>query len=352
MVELSGSPSGAPSEPGQDSSRTRGVLIILSATALMVTYVETMIIPGLTQFQSFFGGAPLSSITWILSSYLLVGVAVTPIAGKLGDIYGKKRVLVGILAVYFVAVTLAGFSPNLGDAIGMTRANELYLLIAIRAVQGVGMAMFPIAFALIGEEFPKPKVAAAQGIVSAMFSAGASIGLFGGAWITQTFGWQLTYHTVIPIALLVLALTVVYLRESRVRLVQPIDVPGSVFLASSIAFFLLGLTEGPTWGWGKWTPYALAGVPVGVPEFFLLAAVLLALFVVWELRTARPIIDFAKLGERNILLSNAVGFFAGIAMFMMFVGIVARAEAPSPVGLGKTPLEFGYYSLPTTLVNM
>ncbi|HEV2429625.1 MAG TPA: hypothetical protein VGV64_07270, partial [Thermoplasmata archaeon] len=88
----------APSEGARlDPARARGVLLILSAAALMVTYVETMIIPGLTRFQTFFGGAPLSSVTWILSAYLVVGVAVTPIAGKLGDIYGKKKVLTGVL---------------------------------------------------------------------------------------------------------------------------------------------------------------------------------------------------------------------------------------------------------------
>ncbi|HEV2429853.1 MAG TPA: MFS transporter, partial [Thermoplasmata archaeon] len=251
-----------------------------------------------------------------------------------------------------VAVTLAGFSPNLGDALGMSRANELYLLIGIRAVQGVGMAMFPLAFALIGEEFPPSRIAQAQGIVSAMFSAGASIGLFGGAWITQRFGWQLTYHTVIPIALVVLALTALYLRESRMRFRQPVDVPGAATLALSIVCFLLGLTEGPTWGWANPSGASLFGLPFGVPEFFALSALLLVAFVLWERRTPRPIVDFAKLGERNILLPNAIGFFAGIAMFMLFVGIVARAEAPSPVGLGKTPLEFGLYSLPTTLTNM
>ncbi|HEV2165477.1 MAG TPA: MFS transporter, partial [Thermoplasmata archaeon] len=335
-----------------DPSRTRGVLIILSAAALMVTYVETMIIPGLLRFQTFYHNAPYTEVTWILSAYLLVGVAFTPIAGKLGDIYGKKRVLVAILAVYFVAVTLAGFSPNLGDAVGMTRANELYLLIGIRAVQGVGMAMFPLAFALIGEEFPKPRIAYAQGIVSAMFSAGASLGLFGGAWITQTFGWQLTYHTVIPIAAIVLVLTVVYLKESRVRLRQSIDVPGSVLLGSALALFLLGLTEGPTWGWTNWSGATVGGVTLGSPEFFVASAIALAGFILWERRSRLPIVDFKKLAERNILLSNLVGLFAGVSMFLLFVGIVARAEAMPPVGLGKTPLDFGFYSLPTTLVNM
>jgi MFS family permease len=335
-----------------DPARARAVLIILAAAALMVMYVETMIIPGLTRFQTFYDNAPLSSVTWILSAYLLVGVAFTPIAGKLGDIYGKKRVLVAILAVYFVAVSCAGFSPNIGDAIGMSRPNELYLLIGIRGVQGVGMAMFPLAFAMIGEEFPPERVASAQGIVSAMFAAGSSIGLFGGAWITQTFGWQLTYHTVIPISLAVLVLTILVLHESRVRLAQRVDAPGALTLALTLTFFLLALTEGPTWGWGNWSGTTLGGVPVGAPEFLILAAVFLVAFVAWERATPRPIVDFAKLVERNILLANVVGLMAGVAMFLMFVGIVARAEGASPVGLGKTPLEFGYYSLPTTLVNL
>jgi MFS family permease len=341
-----------PAEGALDASRRRGILLILSAAALMVTYVETMIIPGLVRFQTFYGNAPYTSVTWILSAYLLVGVAFTPIAGKLGDIYGKKRVLVAILAVYFVAVTMAGFSPNLGDAIGMTRPNELYLLIGIRAVQGVGMAMFPLAFAMIGEEFPKPEVAQAQGIVSAMFSAGASIGLFGGAWVTQTFGWQLTYHTVIPIAALVLALTIVYLHESRVRLNQPIDVPGSVLLGLALTFFLLGLTEGPSVGWGSWSGISLAGLHFGTLDLFALAAISFAAFALWEQRTKLPIVDFAKLAERNILLANLIGLLAGVAMFLLFVGVVARAEAAAPVGLGKSPLDFGFYSLPTTLTNM
>ncbi|EQD72755.1 major facilitator transporter, partial [mine drainage metagenome] len=134
---------GSPEVP-LDPGRQRAVLIILASAALMVNYVETMIIPGLqASFVPFFDNAPLSVATWILSAYLVVGTALTPLAGKLGDIYGKKRVLVGILAVYFVAVSVAGFTPNLGDAIGMTRGNEIYLLIGVRAVQGVGLAIFP-----------------------------------------------------------------------------------------------------------------------------------------------------------------------------------------------------------------
>jgi MFS family permease len=335
-----------------DPARQRAVLIILSAAAMMVLYVETMIIPGLTRFQTFYGNAPLTSVTWILTAYLLVGVAFTPIAGKLGDIYGKKRVLITILSVYFVAVTVAGFTPNIGDALGMTRGNELYLLIGVRAIQGEGAAMFPLAFAMIGDEFPKDKIAGAQGLVSAMFAIGASVGLFVGAWITQTYGWQFTYHTVIPVAGLVLVMAILLLRESRIRLPERIDVPGAATLSLSLTFFLLGLTEGPTWGWGNWDGFRVAGVPLGSPEFLVISALLVAAFILWETHCPEPIVDFAKLGERNIVLSNAIGILAGVAMFTLFVGFVARVEAPAPVGLGKSPLDLGYYSLPASFATL
>jgi MFS family permease len=345
-------PPGGPSAGhALDPRRQRAVLIVLAGAALMVMYVETMIIPGIHVFVTFFQ-QPLQLVTWILSAYLLVGVAFTPIAGKLGDIYGKKRVLVAILVVYFVAVATAGFTPNLGAALGVSRPNQLYLLIGVRAVQGTGMAMFPLAFALIGEEFPRERVARAQGLVAAMFSVGSTLGLLGGAYLTQQFGWQFTYHTVVPVALIVLALAVYLLEESPAKLKERIDVPGALFLALSLVFLLLGLTEGPTWGWAQWNPYRVAGIPLSVPLFLALAVVFLVAFLLWENRTERPILDFAKLTEHNILVSNVIGFLAGTAMFLMFIGLVARAEFPKPGGLGLTTLQFGLLSLPTTMANL
>jgi MFS family permease len=318
----------------------------------MVSYVETMIIPGIGAFESFFH-QPLSLVSWILTAYLLVGTAFVPIAGKLGDIFGKKRVLVLLLVTYFVAVTVAGFTPNLGDALGMSRPNELYLLIGVRAVQGVGMGLFPLAFAMIGEEFPKQRIPSAQGLVSAMFSVGASIGLIGGAWVTQTYSWQTTYHTLIPIAFVVLLLSILLLRESRVRLDSPMDLGGALILAFALVSFLTGLTQGPSWGWTSVTNHTIGGFPVGVPVLLGTSFALVAGFVLWERHTSHPIVDFRKLAERNILVANVAGLFAGAAMFLMYVGVVARVEYPSFLGgFGLTVLDVGLYSLPCTIVAM
>ncbi|MGI0133301.1 MAG: MFS transporter, partial [Thermoplasmata archaeon] len=170
-------PSSAEPEHRLDPGRARSVLLVLSAMAMMVTYVETMVVPALNRFQTFFDFPPYSTVAWILSAYLLVGVVTTPIIGKLGDIYGKKRLLLVVIGVYAVAVSIAGFTPQIGAALGISRASDIYLLIGVRGVQGVGMSMFPLAFAMIGEEFPPKHVAGAQGAVSAMFAVGAALGL-------------------------------------------------------------------------------------------------------------------------------------------------------------------------------
>jgi MFS family permease len=334
-----------------DPARARGVLLILSAMALMVTYVETMVVPALVRFQTFFNFPPFSTVAWILSAYLLVGVAATPIIGKLGDIYGKKRMLLIVIAVYAVAVSVAGFTPEIAQSLGVSRSNAIYLLIGVRGVQGIGMAMFPLAFAMIGEEFPPDKVAGAQGAVSAMFAGGAALGLFGGAYLTERFGWQVTYHTVIPFAFLILVLAALRLKESKNLLDRPIDIPGAVFLGVGLGSFLTGLSQGPSWGWSSTAAVTLAGVPVGALDFFLLSLAMTVAFLLWEPRIPNPIVDFARLRQRNIWISNVIGLIAGASMFLFFVATAILAQLPF-VGLGYSVLQFGLLSLPVALAMM
>jgi MFS family permease len=327
------------------------VLLILAAMALMVTYVETMVLPAFSNFESFFHVYDSSTIAWILSAYLLVGVVVTPIFGKLGDIYGKKRILLVAMGVYAVAVSVAGFTPQIGAAVGLARPNQIYVLIAVRAVQGVGMAMFPLGFAMLPEVFPPAKVGQAQGILSGMFATGAAAGLVGGGWIAQTYGWQLTYHTVIPIAILVFILAAVYVRESKIRLARKIDFPGVVSLGVGLTMLMLGITEGAYWGWTKFAAVTFGGVPWGVPEFFLLAAAAFIFFLWWEPRAPSPVVSFASLKERNIWISNVNGVFVGMAMFLMFTVLIILGEYPSP-GFGLSELNAALVFIPAVLGMM
>ena len=256
-----------------------GVIAVLAVMALMVTYVETMVLPAFRAFIVFFDGPPTTTVVWIVSAYLLVGTVATPVFGKLGDKYGKKRMMLIVMGLYAVAVSVAGFTPNIGTAFGVDRANQIYILIGVRAFQGLGMGMFPLAFAMMPEVFPASRVGQAQGIVSSMFAAGASLGLVGGGYIAYRFGWQLTYHTVTPIAILVVILAYFLLRESPHLYPKPIDVPGISALGFALTTAMFGITEGTYWGWTSFSAVKFSGIPWGVPEFFLLALAGLLFFL-------------------------------------------------------------------------
>ncbi len=327
------------------------VLLILAGMAIMVTYVETMVLPAFSNFESFFHVSTASTIAWILAAYLLVGVVVTPIFGKLGDIYGKKRILLVAMGVYAVAVSVAGFTPQIGAAIGLDRPNQIYVLIAVRAVQGIGMAMFPLGFAMLPEVFPAARVAQAQGLLSGMFATGAAAGLVGGGWIAQTYGWQLTYHTVIPIAIVVFGLAAVFIRESKIRHAVSIDLPGVVSLGVALALLMLGITEGAYWGWIDLAAVRLGGVPWGVPEFFLGSLVAFLFFLYWEPRARSPVVSFGALKERNIWVSNVNGVLVGMTMFLLFTVLIILGEYPSP-GFGLGELNAALVFIPAVLGMM
>jgi MFS family permease len=327
------------------------VLLILAGMAIMVTYVETMVLPAFGNFESFFRVTDASTIAWILSAYLLVGVVVTPIFGKLGDIYGKKKILLVAMGVYAIAVSIAGFTPNIGAAFGLSRPNQIYVLIGVRAIQGVGMAMFPLGFAMLPEIFPPAKVGTSQGILSGMFATGAAAGLVGGGWIAQTYGWQLTYHTVIPVAIVVFVLAVVYIRESKIRLARKIDLPGVTSLGLGLTFLMLGITEGAYWGWGNFSAVHYGALPWGTPEFFVLALVAFAVFLWWEPRAPSPVISFASLKERNIWVSNVNGVLVGMTMFLLFTVLIILGEYPTP-GFDLKELNAALLFIPAVLGMM
>ena len=327
----------------------RGAIIVLAVMALMVTYVETMVLPAFSAFVKFFDNAPTSTVVWIVSAYLLVGTVATPIFGKLGDKYGKKRMLIFVMALYAVAVSVAGFTPNIGTAFGVSTPNQIYILIGVRAFQGLGMGMFPLAFAMLPEVFPAARVGQAQGIVSGMFAAGAAHGLVGGGYIAFQYGWQLTYHTVTPIAVLLVILAYFYLQESPHLSPKPIDVPGIGSLGFALAMLMFGITEGTYWGWTSFSAVTFAGIPWGVPEFFLVALAGIGFFLYWEPRAPTPVVSFKALKERNIWISNVNAVLVGLAMFLIFVGLTILVEDPYAPGFNYTEFQMGLVALPAAL---
>ncbi|MEM4070602.1 MAG: MFS transporter, partial [Thermoplasmata archaeon] len=160
---------------------------IMAFMGILITYVETMIMPAIPILEHFFH-TNYDSLSWIITAYIISGTISAAIFGRLADIYGKKKILVILALVYAIAISFGGFATSLDE------------LIAVRAVQGLGMGMFPVAFALLNDQVSKENLPLAQGILSSTFIGGAAIGLVLGAWITQNYGWQWSYHSAIPVA--------------------------------------------------------------------------------------------------------------------------------------------------------
>ena len=302
---------------------------VMAFMGLLVTYVETMITPALPILVNFFS-TNYDQLSWIITAYVISGTISAGIFGRLADIYGKKKIFLVLATGYTIAVSMGGFAQTLSE------------LIAIRAVQGVGMGMFPVAFALLNDQLPKRELALAQGIVSATFAGGAAVGLVIGAWITQNFGWEWSYHSAIPVSILLVVVSYLVLHDDSVRKEQSIDLPSILLLGGGLVALILGLSEGEYWGWFSFLTIFV----------FALSAILIIAFVYSEKRSDEPFINMKLLKVRNVFLANFTGLFGMASLYFLFYSIPPLLQDPQPAGFGESILQSGIVLLPASLLSM
>ncbi len=311
-------------------------LIILSSLGLITLFDETMILPAIPDFIRNFNISYTTS-SWLLSAYIIAAAVMTPIAGKMSDIYGKKKILLIVMGVYLVGVLAGRFATN------------IEFMLAARAAQGVGMAMFPIAFGMIREVFPEKKLATAQTIFSSTFPSGAVIGLVGGAAIIQNFGWQATFLAILPIAI-ALWLTIVKFVQVRSPASmeagnqsndRTLDIKGTLTLASTIILFLTGITFLESSGDGA--GYQVAGL-------FAASGVSLAAFIIIEKRARSPLLDFKLMTSKSFLPPTIILMLTFLSIFMVYLTIPVMVRSPEPLGFGGDPLNVASVQLPFMVV--
>ncbi len=301
-------------------------LAVLTLVSLLTMYVEAMVIPSLPKIETVLS-ATNEEAAWIVSAYLVVGAAVAPLFGKLGDVYGKKRLYLASLAVYTVAVLLAGFSPN------------VYYLIAIRAIQGFGFSLFPLSLAIVTDIFPKEMVALAQGIISAMVAIGMTIGMIAGAYIEEYFGWRMMFHIGFVFAAIMLFLAYFIIAGISPPHKEKVDYLSTVILSSGTALILIYLTETPYKGWFS----------IGQMIILVTGLALFFGYLIYASKASNPLISLGLLKKRNVLVANLAGFLSGVAMFTLFLGVIYFSEELPPYGLGLSVLSAALTLFPATL---
>jgi MFS family permease len=338
-------------------------LAILGSSLLITMYGETMLLPAIPDIIREFN-ISYNTSSWILTAYLIAGAVMTPIAGKLSDIYGRKKMVLIIMIIYIIGIFLGGLSSN------------ITILIISRIIQGIGISMFPIAFGIVRDQFPPEKLAIGVGTFSAMFAAGSVVGLAIGASIIQNFGWRMTFFSIIPIAILLwfIIKRFIYdtntdqeeilqypsLEKSRFNAspleqtqstnvdsnslmnlknaasTKSIDIKGAITLALTISSFLIVLsyleTSSSNDGQGLGVEDSIS-TPISIILGLIITGIIsLISFIIIEKRAKSPLIDFKLLTNKIILPANILLLISFLAMFTVYQTIPILARSPSSVG--------------------
>ena len=308
---------------------------ILTLAGIAYALQQTMVIPALPTLQHDLH-TTTTWVTWVLTVYLLVASVATPVLGRLGDQYGKGRLLVIALAIFLI-----------GSA-GAAAAWNIWSLIAWRALQGAGAAVFPLSYGIIRDEFPREKVGVAIGLVSAVFGIGGGFGIVLSGLIVDNLSWRWLF--VVGAVNIALALVLVqrFVPESPIKSPSRVDLLGASLLSGGLVAMLVALTEGETWGWTS-------------ARILLLFGIAAALFVVWalaELRVSDPMVDMRMLAVRQVLFTNLTAIVSGFAMFGTFVlvpnfveiphGLTASVQRMVHFGFDASVTKAGLYLLPSS----
>jgi MFS family permease len=314
---------------------------ILSSTLLVVFFSETMLLPAIPEIMQDFN-IPYGTAAWIFSSYLIVAAVMTPIAGKMSDLYGKKKILLLLLSMYVAGIVAGGFSDNIS------------FLLASRIIQGVGLAAVPAAFSLLRDTFPPTRLAVALGVFGSAYSAGSVVGLLAGATIIQSFGWHFTFFSIIPFAAAVTIMIAKFVKEDKRQVMtatvkiqgnsgkklasHSIDLKGAIALSSTIIAFLMALTLVETGINSATLPQIGAAFTVSVAS--------LTTFIIIERRVVSPLVDLRLLKDKTLLPSYIILMATGITMFMAYPTIVQLVRSPLPLGFGGDAVDASQVQLP------
>ena len=324
----------------QPERRHYGVtLALLTVAGISFAVMQTLVVPALPFFQREFD-TTASWATWIATGFLLSSSVLTPILGKLGDSYGKKRMLVISLGIFGVASLLAAAAWSLPS------------LIFFRVLQGAGAAVFPLSFGIIRDEFPPEKIGLGIGTVSSVFGVGGGVGLVLSGVIIE----HLTWHWLFLIgAVPVLASTVLlalYVPESPVKFPTKPDYVGGLTLSLALGTLLIALSEGTNWGWTS----------LGVLGLLAASAVLFWLWVRIEQRVPEPLVDLRTFARREMAATNVTTLLMGFSMFATFIllpnfvqmplGIPAELADEIEYGFSATPVEVGLFFIPSSIAMM
>jgi EmrB/QacA subfamily drug resistance transporter len=312
-------------------ARYGAAFAVLGSACLFYSLMQSNVPPVLRQIEIQLDTSAAAA-AWIVTSFMLTSVVAIPILGRFGDMFGKRRLMLVCLALILAGLVVSSV------------AGSIEGVIAGRVIQGLGGAVFPLSFGLARDAFPREKVAGAVAMLAGTVGVGGGLGVV----ISGVIVDHLSVRWLFIVPAIGVAVTLVgailFLPESDVRARGTVDVLGALLIATGLLTLLLGITQGPAWGWGS-------GRVLGL---FAAAAVLLTAWVLVEERVASPLVDMRMMRRRPIWTANVAAFMFGYGMYstFMLIPFMLQQPASSGYGLGESATRAALYLAPSQALMM
>ncbi|WP_406837047.1 MFS transporter [Streptomyces sp. AHU1] len=317
---------------GSAARRPGGATVpVLAFAGIVVAVMQTLLVPVIKDLPALLDTAP-SNATWVLTSTLLSGAVATPIMGRLGDLYGKRRMLLTSLAVMVAGALVSALS------------STLLPMIVGRTLQGFAMGAIPLGIGLMRDMLPRERLASAMALMSSSIGVGGGLALPAAALVAQHADWHALFYGAAGLGVLSIALTLLVVPESPMRAEGTFDVLGAIGLSAGLVLFLLPITKGSDWGWTDPLTLGLFGA----------SAVVLLLWGAMELRLKAPLVDLRTTARPAVLFTNLASIMVGVSFYVVSLVLPQLLQLPTSTGygLGQSMVSAGVIVAPLGLTMM
>lgn len=316
----------------QPTARAGGVVATLAFAGTVAAIMQTLVTPLIAELPQILHTSRANS-AWVITVTLLVAAVCVPVSGRLGDLVGKRRML------------LACSVPLVVGSVVCALSSSITPMIIGRGLQGMGMGMVPLGIALLRDVVPAERLSSSIALVSASMGIGGGLGLPISAAVAQYANWRVLFWGSAVLAVVIGTLIWFLIPDVPAGARgQRFDVPGALGLGVGLVCLLLGVSKGADWGWGSATTLGL----------LVSAVVVLLAWGAWELRTQDPLIDLRTTGRPRVLLTNVASIFVGFGMYASMLIIPQLLQFPDATGygLGQSMLASGLWMAPGGIMMM